>query len=80
MPVSAGISLSGQHLDVLTGSWSGAFRAGRDIYGTNGVRGLFQGHSMTLLRIFPYAAIKFMAYDQVHYASLNPLCVMWRLC
>src|SRR5229473_7029361 len=28
--------------------------------------GLFQGHSATLLRIFRYAAIKFMAYDQVH--------------
>jgi len=28
--------------------------------------GLFQGHSATLLRIFPYAAVKFMAYDQVH--------------
>ncbi|KAF5388828.1 hypothetical protein D9757_005620 [Collybiopsis confluens] len=26
-----------------------------------------QGHSVTLLRIFPYAAIKYMAYDQVHY-------------
>ncbi|KAI9277759.1 mitochondrial carrier domain-containing protein [Sporodiniella umbellata] len=26
--------------------------------------GLFQGHSMTLIRIFPYAAIKFIAYEQ----------------
>lgn len=33
------------------------------IYRTAGVRGLFQGHSATLLRIFPYAGIKFMAYD-----------------
>lgn len=47
------------------GTWSGAFRAGAQIYGENGVRGLLQGHSATLLRIFPYAAIKFMAYDQV---------------
>jgi len=30
------------------------------------VLGLFQGHSATLLRIFPYAAVKFMAYDHVH--------------
>lgn len=49
------------------GSWSGAFRAGLEIYRGGGLRGLFQGHSATLLRVFPYAAIKFMAYDQVHY-------------
>ncbi|KAG6920136.1 hypothetical protein DXG01_004902 [Tephrocybe rancida] len=48
------------------GSWSGAFRAGAEIYHDAGLRGLFQGHSATLLRIFPYASIKFMAYDQVH--------------
>jgi len=48
------------------GTWSGAFRAGTQIYKDSGVLGLFQGHSATLLRIFPYAAIKFMAYDQVH--------------
>ena len=51
------------------GSWSGAFRAGLEIYRDGGFRGLFQGHSATLLRVFPYAAIKFMAYDQVHYVS-----------
>ncbi|KAE9408636.1 mitochondrial carrier [Gymnopus androsaceus JB14] len=49
------------------GTWSGTFRAGTEIYKSTGVRGLFQGHSVTLLRIFPYAAIKYMAYDQVHY-------------
>jgi solute carrier family 25 protein 16 len=27
--------------------------------------GLFQGHSVTLVRIFPYAAIKFVAYEQI---------------
>ncbi|KAI8903492.1 mitochondrial carrier domain-containing protein [Gorgonomyces haynaldii] len=37
----------------------------RKIYRTNGLNGLFQGHSATLLRIFPYAAIKFMAYEQI---------------
>jgi len=46
------------------GSWTGAFRAGLAIYRDAGARGLLQGHSATLLRIFPYAAIKFMAYDQ----------------
>ncbi|KZT63955.1 mitochondrial carrier [Daedalea quercina L-15889] len=47
------------------GTWSGAFRAVSQIYKDNGVRGLLQGHSATLLRIFPYAAIKFIAYDQI---------------
>ncbi|KAF9070820.1 mitochondrial carrier domain-containing protein [Rhodocollybia butyracea] len=48
------------------GTWSGAFRAGSEIYKSSGTRGLFRGHSVTLLRIFPYAAIRYMAYDQVH--------------
>jgi solute carrier family 25 (mitochondrial carrier protein), member 16 len=30
-----------------------------------GFYGLYQGHSATLLRVFPYAAIKFVAYDQI---------------
>ncbi|KAL7754487.1 coenzyme A transporter [Sorochytrium milnesiophthora] len=46
------------------GSLSGIYRAASDIYQHHGVRGLYQGHSATLLRIFPYAAIKFMAYEQ----------------
>jgi solute carrier family 25 (mitochondrial carrier protein), member 16 len=36
-----------------------------EIYRTTGVYGLFQGHSATLLRVFPYAAIKFVVYDQI---------------
>ena len=35
------------------------------IWKTSGVYGLFQGHTATLLRVFPYAAIKFVAYDQI---------------
>ena len=53
------------------GTWTGAFTAIRDINRTNGIVGLFQGHSATLLRVFPYAAIKFLAYDQVHYVSTS---------
>ncbi len=41
----------------------------RHIYHLDGIRGLYQGHSATLLRIFPYAGIKFMAYDQLHAVS-----------
>ena len=54
-------------LEPLTGTWSGAYMAGRDIYRVSGIRGLLQGHSATLLRVFPYAAVQFMAYDQVHH-------------
>jgi solute carrier family 25 protein 16 len=49
------------------GTWSGAFRAGSKLYHDGGIRTLLQGHSATLLRVFPYAAIKFMAYDQIHH-------------
>lgn len=48
-----------------TGSWSGFPTAIRDIYSSTGVRGLFKGHSATLLRIFPYAGVKFLAYEQI---------------
>ena len=37
----------------------------RDINRQDGIRGLFRGHSATLLRIFPYAGIKFLAYEQI---------------
>jgi len=50
------------------GTWTGVFRATQEIYSQAGVRGLYQGHSATLLRVFPYAAIKFMAYSKFrHY-------------
>lgn len=37
----------------------------RDIHRQDGILGLYRGHSATLLRIFPYAGIKFLAYEQV---------------
>jgi solute carrier family 25 (mitochondrial carrier protein), member 16 len=48
-----------------TGSWFGVATAMRDIFRQDGIRGLFRGHSATLLRIFPYAGIKFLAYEQI---------------
>ncbi|KAF7512962.1 hypothetical protein GJ744_011228 [Endocarpon pusillum] len=48
-----------------TGSWFGVFTAIRDINRQDGIRGLFRGHSATLLRVFPYAGIKFLAYEQI---------------
>ncbi|KAJ5611842.1 Mitochondrial carrier protein LEU5 [Penicillium herquei] len=47
------------------GSWAGLAAAIKDIKRYEGARGLFKGHSATLLRIFPYAAIKFLAYEQI---------------
>ena len=48
-----------------TGSWFGVVTAMRDINSQAGLRGLFRGHSATLLRVFPYAGIKFLAYEQI---------------
>jgi solute carrier family 25 (mitochondrial carrier protein), member 16 len=42
----------------------------RDIKRYEGISGLFKGHSATLLRIFPYAAIKFLAYEQIRAAVI----------
>lgn len=47
------------------GSFSGLFKAGNRIWANEGFFGLFHGHLVTLLRIFPYAAIKFVAYEQI---------------
>lgn len=48
-----------------TGSWFGVVSAMKDIFRDEGTFGLYRGHSATLLRIFPYAAIKFVAYEQI---------------
>ncbi|OCK78904.1 mitochondrial carrier, partial [Lepidopterella palustris CBS 459.81] len=48
-----------------TGKWTGVPIAMKDIWLQDGPRGLFKGHSATLLRIFPYAGIKFLAYEQI---------------
>lgn len=48
-----------------SGAPFGTVHAIRDIYLQDGAPGLFRGHSATLLRIFPYAGIKFLAYEQI---------------
>ncbi|PWN28200.1 mitochondrial carrier, partial [Jaminaea rosea] len=53
-----------------SGHWLGVFRAGKDIVSSQGTLALFKGHSATLMRIFPYAAIKYMAYDKMHFALM----------
>ena len=47
-----------------TGTPFGVLRAISTIQKSSGYAGLFRGHSATLLRIFPYAAVKFVAYEQ----------------
>lgn len=47
------------------GSMNGLFKAFHHISLVDGVRGFYQGHSATLLRIFPYAGIKFITYEQL---------------
>lgn len=45
--------------------WFGVAEAFRDIHRYDGLLGLYRGHSATLLRIFPYAAVRFLAYEQI---------------
>ena len=54
-----------------TGSWFGLATALTEIHREEGIRGLFRGHSATLLRIFPYAGIKFLAYEQFRAALIQ---------
>jgi solute carrier family 25 protein 16 len=62
-----------------SGAPFGTVRAIRDIYLQDGTPGLFRGHSATLLRIFPYAGIKFLAYEQIrsviipHHSNETPM-------
>lgn len=53
------------HYARYTTGWFGVVQALQHINNNEGARGLFKGHSATLLRIFPYAAIKFLAYEQI---------------
>lgn len=46
------------------GNIGGLFRALRQIYLNDGIAGLYRGHSAMLLRIFPYAAVNFTAYEK----------------
>ncbi|KAJ5136890.1 Mitochondrial carrier protein LEU5, partial [Penicillium atrosanguineum] len=48
-----------------SGSWGGFVSAITAIREKEGFRGLFKGHSATLFQKFPYAAINFLAYEQI---------------
>ncbi|CED84834.1 coenzyme a transporter [Phaffia rhodozyma] len=58
---------SNQDFEKYKGSFRGLGLSIQDIYRGHGVRGLLQGHLATLLRVFPYAGVKFMLYDRVHH-------------
>ncbi|SCU89530.1 LANO_0D05314g1_1 [Lachancea nothofagi CBS 11611] len=58
---------SNPHYLKYSGSMLGLVQAGVHIKTHDGIRGFYQGHSATLIRIFPYAAIKFIAYEQIRH-------------
>ncbi|KAJ6631561.1 mitochondrial carrier domain-containing protein [Mycena sp. CBHHK59/15] len=47
------------------GSWRGAAQALQYIAQTQGFRGLYQGHTLTLARAIPHAAVGYTVYDKV---------------
>ncbi|KAF2471725.1 mitochondrial carrier protein LEU5 [Lindgomyces ingoldianus] len=55
-------------------TWMGLGRALRDIYGRQGIRGLFRGHLATLLKIYPYAALNYAAYEQYRALLISLKC------
>jgi len=56
--------LSGKLNSYFEGQLSGVFRAIRGIYHQYGFFELYRGHLATLARVFPYASINFMAFEQ----------------
>jgi len=64
-PISISIRSLTFHGNHGIGRATGLYHAMKAIMAAQGARGLFQGHLATLLRIFPYAGVKFMAYDKL---------------
>uniref|UniRef100_A0A8H7KA86 Mitochondrial thiamine pyrophosphate carrier 1 n=1 Tax=Bionectria ochroleuca TaxID=29856 RepID=A0A8H7KA86_BIOOC len=52
-------------------SWRGLLGAAQDIRQLQGIRALFQGHSATLLRVFPFSGTNFLAYEQFRSALIS---------
>ena len=46
------------------GKFTGVFGSVKRIYSQSGFLGLYRGHSATIARIFPYAAINFAAFEK----------------
>lgn len=71
---------SNPHYTKYSGSLRGLVEAAKHIWINDGIRGFYQGHSITLIRIFPYAAIKFIAYEQIRNVLIpsEPYETHWR--
>ncbi|KAB8274594.1 mitochondrial carrier domain-containing protein [Aspergillus minisclerotigenes] len=50
--------------------WNGFIQALNHIRTRHGIYGLFKGHSASLIRVFPYAGINFLAYEQLQRAII----------
>ncbi|KAJ5211245.1 Mitochondrial carrier protein [Penicillium cf. griseofulvum] len=50
--------------------WDGLIKAARDIRTSYGIPALFKGHSASLVRVFPYAGINFLAYEHFRAAFI----------
>lgn len=51
--------------------WDGLIKAARHIRTSYGTSALFKGHSASLVRVFPYAGINFLAYEQFRAAIIT---------
>ncbi|KAE8143093.1 mitochondrial carrier domain-containing protein [Aspergillus pseudotamarii] len=50
--------------------WNGLIDAASHIRTSHGIPALFKGHSASLIRVFPYAGINFLAYEQLQRAVI----------
>ncbi|KAE8368085.1 mitochondrial carrier domain-containing protein [Aspergillus caelatus] len=50
--------------------WNGLIEAASHLRTSHGISALFKGHSASLIRVFPYAGINFLAYEQLQHAII----------
>jgi len=55
---------SNPHYHQYSGTFGGVFRALNQVSTKEGLWAHFKGHTATLARIFPYAALQYMSYEQ----------------
>ncbi|KAF3022216.1 hypothetical protein E8E15_004863 [Penicillium rubens] len=61
---------SHSHFTQYSTHWNGLIKAARHIRTSYGISALFKGHSASLVRVFPYAGINFLAYEQFRVAII----------
>ena len=64
------LQTSHSHFVQYSNHWNGLIKATRDIRKSYGIPALFKGHSASLVRVFPYAGINFLAYEQFRTAII----------